>query len=373
MFTKPIVTNPADMNQRGYVYFYFNKARKRFFDGSNVDLDCNPSTATNHKQRQQELERLQYHLHRLLLAGWDPSFIREESNSLLTTDLQEEYLRTLFAANLSKRHVDEVIRYAQYLRDYALKHYPTLRTSMVTSDIIQEFLDTFTSSAAYYMIARNRISGVFTLLKKVKKLGVNPIEKTSTQKRVTKRNRPFTEKQFKQVLEQVKNTSDNLYLCALLMYGCFLRPHEEIRNLKRDNFNEDLTMISMDGSAVKGRRLRVVPVPQYVRDEMIRRGLDTLDPDRNIFTRKKTPFASHDYFVTVWKRVKKNLLKSNIIQEGHTFYSIRHTAAILLFKRTQDLPKLSQLMGHADVNITLVYLRSLGVLLNISESDLPMI
>lgn len=370
MFTKPEITNPVDMNQRGYVYFYYGKIRKRFFDGSSVNLECNSNHASTHSERQQELERLQYHLHRLLLAGWDPTLTKEASSSLLVNDLQEEVLRPLFASNLSRRHVEDVLRYAEYFRKWCVTNYPTLRTSMLTTDIVQEFIDTFTTSAAYYMIARNRTSGICSLLIKAKKLSVNPVEKTSTQKRVTKRNRAFTQKQFKQVLEHVKETNENLYLCMLLMYGSFLRPHEEIRNLKRDNFNEDLTMISMDGYAVKGRRLRVVPVPQYVRDEMIRRGMHNLEPERNIFTRKKTPH-SEQYFSTIWKRMKVQLLEDNVIQEDHTLYSVRHTAAILLFKRTQDLPKLSQLMGHADVNITLVYLRSLGVLLNISESDLP--
>lgn len=372
MFTKPKVYNPDDLAQQAFVSFYYNKVRKRFLDGSQVGLDCSPNLTKTHRERQQELERLQYHIHHLLLAGWDPT-LTKESTSLLTTDLQKEKLKPLFAANLSKRHVEDVLRYAEYFRKYLLEHYPTLRTSLVTTDIVQEFLNTFTSSAAYYMIARNRISGIFSLLKKAKKLSVNPVENTSTQKRVTKRNRAFTDKQFKQVLEYVKNQSDNLYLCMLLMYGCFLRPHEEIRNLKRDNFDEHLTVISMDGFAVKGRRLRVVPVPQYVRDEMIRRKMDTLAPDVNIFTRKRQSFESDEYFGTIWKRLKKQLLSDRIIQEDHTLYSVRHTAAVLLFKRTQDLPKLSQLMGHSDVNVTLVYLRSLGVLLNITENDLPII
>jgi len=223
------------------------------------------------------------------------------------------------------------------------------------------------------MNVRNRISGLFTLFVNLKKISNNPVKGTKTLKKVTKRNRAFTEKQFKQVLEYMKTNNEKLYLCALIMYGCFLRPHEEIRKLKRDHFNEDLTMISMDGDEVKSRRLRVVPVPSYVREEMIRCGLNKLRPKQNIFTRTEQPYKSEEYFSTVWKKTKKNLLKLEVITEDHTLYSIRHTAAVNLFKRTQDLPKLSQLMGHADVNVTLVYLKSLGVLLNISEKDLPTI
>lgn len=374
MFTKPEVYNPQELTQRGFVFFYYNKERKRYYDGSQVGLDCSPITCTTLKQRQQELERLQYHLHKLLLAGWEPVDSVDHPRSLLTTDLQEENLERLYPASFSERHKKDFKYAARKFRKYLdIKNLKHLRTALITKDDIQTYLNTITSSAAYYMIVRNRLSGIFTLFVENKMIGVNPVTLTSVKKKSPKRNRAFTEKQFKQVLEYIKAENSNLYLCALLMYGSFLRPHKEIRNLNRDHFNEQLTMISMDGDEVKNRQLRVVPAPGFVREELIKRQIDELPPDYNIFTKKKKPYQSEEYFSTIWKKVKRKLLKDKVVTKDHTLYSIRHTAAVLLFRRTQDLPKLSQLMGHGDVSITIVYLRSLGVLLNINEQDLPQI
>jgi integrase len=372
MFTKPEVYNPTEMTHRGFVSFYHNNQRKRYYDGSQVGLECAPAACTTHRQRQQELERLQYHIHKLLLSGWEPVSGDAITRSRLITDLQEEKLKSIYPKHLSERHKKDFKYAARKFRTYLVaQNLGHIRTSSVTQDLIQGYLDTITSSASYYMIVRNRISGLFSLFMQEKKISYNPVKGTKTRTKVTKRNRAFTEQQFKQVLEHLKNNNEKLYLCALLMYGCFLRPHEEIRNLKRDHFNEQLTMISMDGDEVKSRRLRVVPVPSYIREELCRQNINNLPATHSIFTKRLKVPKSEEYFGTIWKRVKRKLLKDNVITENHTLYSIRHTAAVSLFRRTQDLSKLSQLMGHADVNVTLVYLKSLGVLLNISENDLP--
>ncbi len=52
---------------------------------------------------------------------------------------------------------------------------------------------------------------------------------------VFKKNKPTLHKPFRDVntlLEDIKSFNENLFLCCLLTYGCLLRPHQEIRNLK---------------------------------------------------------------------------------------------------------------------------------------------
>ena len=72
-------------------------------------------------------------------------------------------------------------------------------------------------------------------------------------------------KNVKELLFKVKAFNENLYLCCLLTYGCLLRPHQEIRLLKWEDFSDDLSQISLTGSKVKSRRNRIVPVPSYIR------------------------------------------------------------------------------------------------------------
>jgi integrase len=155
----------------------------------------------------------------------------------------------------------------------------------------------------------------------------------------------------------------NLYLCCLLTYGCLLRPHREIRLLKWKDFSDDLSTISISGDRVKSKRNRIVPVPKYIRETLVKKGLED-----NIFSGTPTPY-NNDYFKTVFRRFKHTCLS---VEQGVTIYSFRHSGAIEIFKRTGSLTKLQKAMGHSSLNVSLTYLRGLEVA-ELKESDMPMV
>ena len=55
-----------------------------------------------------------------------------------------------------------------------------------------------------------------------------------------------------------------------MTYGCLLRPHQEIRLLKWEDFSDDLSHINLTGSKVKSKRNRIVPVPKYMREILVK-------------------------------------------------------------------------------------------------------
>ncbi len=164
----------------------------------------------------------------------------------------------------------------------------------------------------------------------------------------------------KELLESIKMFNYDLYLCCVLTYCCLLRPHQEIRLLKWDDFSEDLSHISLSGNKVKSKRNRVVPVPKL--------GLIKTHNHLNIFTGRTQPYNG-SYFSTLWKRFKK---VNPSLEQGVTIYSFRHSGAIEIFKRTGSLTKLQKAMGHSSLNVSLTYLRGLEVA-ELTESDMPII
>ena len=58
-----------------------------------------------------------------------------------------------------------------------------------------------------------------------------------------------------------------------------LRPHREVRLLKWRDFNKELTYVSVDGSRVKSKRNRIMPIPEFIRKELI-----VGDSDDNVFS-----------------------------------------------------------------------------------------
>ena len=84
-------------------------------------------------------------------------------------------------------------------------------------------------------------------------------------------------------LKSIKEYNKQLYLCCLMTYGCLLRPHREIRELTWSDFSDDLKYIHLSGNRNKSGRNRIVPVPSYVRDILVKG-----ERHHNIFSNKPT-------------------------------------------------------------------------------------
>ena len=78
-----------------------------------------------------------------------------------------------------------------------------------------------------------------------------------------------------------------------------LRPHREVRELKWSDFSDDLCYIHLSGHRNKSGKNRIVPVPIYIRQLLIKG-----HSQHNIFTGTTKPL-NHDYFKTLWGRFKR--------------------------------------------------------------------
>ena len=165
------------------------------------------------------------------------------------------------------------------------------------------------------------------------------------------------------VINEIKDYNRNLSLCCLLTYGCLLRPHREIRELTWGDFTADLSYIKLSGERNKSGRNRIVPVPSYIKEKLVRG-----ESNHNIFTNSIKP-PNPDYFKTLWSRFKK---VSKLIEQDQTLYSFRHSGAIDIFKRTGSLSKLQKAMGHSSLAVSLTYLRGLEVS-ELEECDMPIL
>ncbi len=165
------------------------------------------------------------------------------------------------------------------------------------------------------------------------------------------------------LLAEIKVFNERLHLCCLLTYGCLLRPHREIRELKWGDFSLELNFINLSGDRNKSGRNRIVPIPSYIRNLLVKG-----EPHHNIFSGKPQPL-NQDFFKTLWSRFKR---QSNVLEQEQTLYSFRHSGAIEIFKRTGSITKLQKAMGHSSINVSLTYLRGLEIA-ELKEEDMPMV
>ena len=180
-------------------------------------------------------------------------------------------------------------------------------------------------------------------------------------KSLSKLNKPIDN--ISEVINEIKEYNSNLHLCCLLTYGCLLRPHREIRELTWGDFTSELSYIKLSGGRNKSGRNRIVPVPLYIREILVRG-----ESSNNIFTSSNKP-SNPDYFKTLWSRFKR---VSKLIEQEQTLYSFRHSGAIDIFKRTGSITKLQKAMGHSSINVSLTYLRGLEIP-ELTEDDMPVV
>jgi integrase len=229
----------------------------------------------------------------------------------------------------------------------------------LTSKHIKTYLEKYSSGISHNSIRRH----LNVLINEAMAQGMesNPMKNIKSKKAKATLNKPFNN--ISEVLTEIKAFNFNLYLCCLMTYGCLLRPHREIRELKWGDFSDDLSYINLSGLRNKSGKNRIVPVPSYIKEILIKG-----NRNHNIFTGCNT-YLNEDYFKTLWSRFKA---QSITLEQHQTLYSFRHSGAIEIFKRTGSLTKLQKAMGHSSLNVSLTYLRGLEVA-DLIEEDMPMI
>jgi len=322
--------------------FYVQGRRYRISNGQMLGIDLHPNKAPL-DQRMLLAQELQLRVHQELHEGWGHQTTSEITfiQAVQLYHFKREFKPTYIKAFTSTK--DRLESYLQSTRD------GQLRINQITSKHCLRFLNSKSVTAASFNTERKHVSSLLGSVLKPLSLS-NPVESIPKMKETPTLHKPF--KDVTALLEDIKSFNENLFLCCLLTYGCLLRPHQEIRNLKWGDFSEDMKHISLSGKRNKSGRNRIVPLNPYIL-QYLHKGEDT----DNIFTGTEKPF-NKDYFKTLWSRYKA---QSNVLEDLQTLYSFRHSGAIEIYKRTGSLTILQQAMGHASLAVTLGYLRGLEI------------
>ena len=333
------------------VIIYCKGKRMRLQNGKTFGVTLKPNSFPPN-ERLNQANILAAEVYSKLLYGAVP--IQRGRQPILENQSDLYYIKEALNRKLkeghSKHHTNSLKMAYRLIKESSCKE-------IVDTAVIETSLSPYPNNTSYNTIRRN----MNILCRFAVRLGMkhNPIDGIKRKKEKATLNKPISDVSV--LLEEISQYKDNLYLCCLLTYGCLLRPHREVRELKWGDFTEDLSYIRLSGSRNKSGRNRIVPVPYYVKEILKKR-----DDHLNIFSGKEEPFAP-DYFKGLWSRFKK---RSNLLEENQTLYSFRHTGAIDVYKRTGSIEKLKAAMGHSNIMVSLTYLRGLD-LAELKEEDMP--
>ena len=340
----------SDNKQRLYVVFYSNGRRYRLFNGSKINSNLYPNSYPLSK-RYEIAQLLAAEVFKYISSGYhiqDPDKVNNKSD--------KGYLKLALNNKLKGEYSDKYKSMLKFVYDGFVSQ---LTGENIGSKGVKSYLNHYALGVSYNTIKRH----LNVLINEARKIGMNsnPMDGIKAKKTKAKLHKPY--KDINLILDEIKLFSDNLYLCCLMTYGCLLRPHREIRELKWSDFSDDLRYIHLSGNRNKSGKNRIVPVPIYIRELLVKG-----QPHHNIFTGTSKPL-NEDYFKTLWGRFKR---VSKLLEQDQTLYSFRHTGAIEIFKRTGSITKLQKAMGHSSINVSLTYLRGLEIA-ELKEEDMPMV
>jgi integrase len=332
---------------RPFINIYYDKIRYRYWNGESINLKIKCIDNPLLLKSAFELK---------LREGWKPKLKKKECKDKPITVVQALYngLETKESQRCSERYLEDIKRIILLWKRYESKQYiKNITLDKLKSSHITKFLVRPNWSAKTQRTVKSTLSPLISHYRP------NLFSKVKLKKPNSTLHKPFDN--INDILDDIKLFNSKLYLCCLLTYGCLLRPHREIRELTWNDFSDDLKYIHLSGHRNKSGRNRIVPVPSYIRD-VLNRG----EPHHNIFSGKPQPL-NKDYFKTLWSRFKR---QSNLLEQGQTLYSFRHSGAIEIFKRTGSITKLQKAMGHSSINVSLTYLRGLEIA-ELKEEDMP--
>ena len=332
-----------------FINVYYNDTRFRFWNGKVIGIKLRGIDNPTLLKAAFELK---------LREGWRPPSKKKEVKELPVTVIQalQRGVDTKIAQGCSQRFIKDAKRIVTLWKRYEREqHLRNLTLDKLQPSHIRNFLVRPNWSAKTQRTVKSTLSPLLS------EFTPNLVQSVRLKKPTSTLHKPFDN--VNEVLDAVRDYNQQLYLCCLMTYGCLLRPHREIRELNWSDFSEDLRYIHLSGNRNKSGRNRIVPVPSYVRDILVKG-----ESNHNIFSESNKPL-NQDYFKTLWSRFKR---QSDILEQGQTLYSFRHSGAIEIFKRTGSLHKLQRAMGHSSLNVSLTYLRGLEVA-ELKEEDMPMV
>ena len=344
----------TDSSNRVFISFYIDGKRYRLYNGKRINSSTDPNSYPI-DQRIPIANILASEVYTHLMKGGVLTSYR--SSQLVCGTLSDiEYLKLVLERKLSGEYSDKYKVMLQFCFDCLEQEFGS---SKLTSGGLKNILSRYSRGTSYNTLKRH----LNVLINEAVSIGMgaNPMVQVKSKKSKAVLHKPFENVGL--VLEEIRAFNKDLHLCCLLTYGCLLRPHREVRELKWSDFSNDLNQVNLSGNRNKSGRNRIVPVPEFVR-EFLHGG----DPSYNIFSSSPQP-RNKDYFKTLWGRYKTF---SSALEKGQTLYSFRHSGAIEIFKRTGSLTKLQKAMGHSSLYVSLTYLRGLEVA-ELNEEDMPSI
>jgi len=179
----------------------------------------------------------------------------------------------------------------------------------------------------------------------------NPFEQVKLKKRQLQKPVYVTEQQLWEIVNHIDTEVVRDAAVTAFYSGCRL---SEIVNMTWQDVNlkDDLLIIGNKNFETKGRKQRIIPIHQKVKEILTKRFPKILKREKHYVFCKNNgyPFTG-DYFS---RRFKRACRLSGVEEEIH-FHCLRHGAATKMIMNGAPLPSVQKILGHSNIQTTMIY------------------
>lgn len=412
-WTEPILcTYKNDLSQKWFVYFDFT-------DYGILDEDGNFKTVR--KQYRNKLNSYKTKTERTkwgnalaamlkakLEAGWNPIRGVDPTQERQTATIQEQV--TIKEAILRVVALKQKSGKAKSIRNYKdisgmflqwmeQNGYANLPLYKFSKNMGQSYMDYLLLERNVAGITHNGRLGILkgfcnaAMKRWPTSLTVNPFSSIDKLPTDVGKNVAYTASEARALMMWLKLRDPRMHLACQIMFHCMIRK-TELADLKDTWIDLDKNVIRMESVTTKNRRQEAVTIPPALKPLLLEAGLDEKrdeyvfgwqlnraakklgrpDTFSDTYLRYRREIegvvAAFDKGESVYKRMQAKEFLSNHEPEARliagigpekTLYSWKHTGVVMYYELTRDVHSVMIQCRHADLQTTMVYLKSLGL------------
>ncbi|MFC2090989.1 tyrosine-type recombinase/integrase, partial [Bacteroidota bacterium] len=211
------------------------------------------------------------------------------------------------------------------------------------------------------------LKSLFQILVEREIMAENPFKSVSKHKEASSsKNLAFNDSQIASIKAIVEKKDPQLWLFIQFIYYCFLRPNE-IRQLEHRYINLSEKKIYVPSTVSKNGKEGYVSIPETFADYLLNSHYFNTE-ESYVFIAKSgfKPISKNNMGERFRKLVKElNLPKDN------TLYSWKHSGVVAAYNAGVDIKTIQSQCRHSSLEQTDVYLKSLGLGVNLEMNKMP--
>jgi len=371
-FTVPKLCNRVnDLSKSWYVYFTYTDDLGNW---KQFRYKHELNSYKTKREREREAGSMIAVLHNRLLDGWNPFIDKIEKEK--EDETVSQAIRNILAIKKStitkrsyKTYSDLIGLFEKWLIQ---KKYDKLFIQNFTNKHARQYFDWLLLDKKYcgrtFNCHRANLNVFFNALVERQVISESPIKGIKKRPEERGKNTTFSKEDEIKFINYAKDHEKNFYYATRFIKYCFFR-RPELVGLQRKHINWDNKTIVIDSEIAKSNRQDSITIPKTLEKIILEMDILKLDPETYIFgkitSRQSGPSLIKQSRVEGFSDKQLEINKLLEITRG-TFYSWKHTGVCELYNslKDKDIYVIMRQCRHTNINMTMIYLRSLGLGVN---------